>query len=159
MITAYTAHCCMCCMCYMCYICHTCYISMPVTYMPAIYMTVISMPVIYMPVTLLYQTIILFAISLPIATLAPFTLTIILPAISEMTVTSVPTTKPSFSRKDLTSSFPPIFLIICASPAPLIDNGIIFTSFHVFSSRLFTSLMIKNIIRYLLRLLVYSNVT
>ena len=157
MITAYTAHCCMCCMCcmcYMCYICHTCYISMPVTYMPAIYM-----PVIYMPVTLLYQTMILFAMSLPIATLAPFTLTIILPAISEMTVTSVPTTKPSFSRKDLTSSFPPIFLIICASPAPLIDNGIIFTSFHVFSSRLFTSLMIKNIIRYLLRLLVYSNVT
>ena len=89
---------------------------------------------ISMPVTLLYQTMILFAMYLPIATLAPFTLTIILPAISEMTVTSPPTTKPSFSRKDLTSYFPPIFLIICASPAPLIDNGIMFTSFHVFSS-------------------------
>ena len=62
MITAYTAHCCMCCMYY---ICHTCYIH-------ACY--------------IVYQTMILFAMSLPIATLAPFTLTIILPASSEMTV-------------------------------------------------------------------------
>ena len=63
------------------------------------------------------QTIILLAISFPMATLDSLTFTIRLPLISETTVTTPPTTKPSSSRCLFTSSLPPILLIVKGSPA------------------------------------------
>ena len=73
---------------------------------------------------IMVQTIILLAISFPMATLDSLTLTIRLPLISETTVTTPPTTKPSSSRCLFTSSLPPILLIVKGSPAFTIDNGI-----------------------------------
>ena len=73
---------------------------------------------------IMVQTIILLAISFPMATLDSLTFTIRLPLISETTVTTPPTTKPSSSRCLFTSSLPPILLIVKGSPAFTIDNGI-----------------------------------